>query len=318
MDNIDQNKEKLAGLRDILTPPDQTHTLLCALLFLLSCFVLPTSDVPNLCTMYVLGCVVFYYMLTRSVRGLIIYAVPVFLLYTAAQLFPWLPTPLLLPACFLSLTVGGSCGAFLLTHAGGVKQLLPLAALPVVAWGAVFLVTGDPLRGLLVLIPTAVAVVSALCLLKLTPRTPATLTLAATLAAALAVGGVITLAAMGTLSTGSLSALADGLRNGVIAMYRESVDLYAEYGISLGLSATDINNTAILIVNVLPGAFLAVCGVTAFMIWRTLLQMLLAFRSLPRLPLRLSGFTVSRMCAIVFLAVALLGVAESNDALLGT
>lgn len=317
MEDIKNGEVRAAGLRDVLSPPEQTHSLLCAVLFLLSCFVLAASDVPNLCAMYLLACVVYYYMLTRSVRGLILYAVPVFLLYVLSGMLPAIPTPMLLPACFLCLTVGGGCGGFLLTHAKSVRQWLPLCALPVVAWGAVFLVTGDPLRGLLVLIPTAVAAVSAFCLLKTVPRTASTLTIAATLTVSLGIAALVTLAATHTLSAEGIAALAQSLREGVIGMYTEMEALYAERGMTLGLSVTDIGNAAVLFVNVLPGLFLAACGVTAFFVWRTLLQELLAFRSLPRLPLVLSGMTVSRLCALLFLAASLLAmIANTNTATL--
>lgn len=320
MEDMKVKEELTPKLRDVLSPPDGARTLLCAVLFLLSCFVLPTSDFADLCGMYILGCAVFYYMLTRSVRGLIVYAVPVFLLYTAAQMLPGLPTPLLLPACLLSLTVGGSCGGFLLAHAKGVRQLLPLAALPIVAWGAVFLVTGDPVRGLLVLLPTAVAIVCAFCLLHLIPRTSATLIVAATVAVACAVAALVTLAVTNALSVGSLDALADGLRGGIVNVLLEAEALYTEHGMSLGLSLTDMQNTAILFVNALPGLFLAVCGIAAFLVWRTLMQTLLAFRSLPRLPLIFSGMTVSRLCGLLFLVAALVAAIANTETatLLGT
>ena len=320
MEDKKNNEVRTAGLRDVLSPPEQTHTLLCAVLFLLSCFALAASDVPNLCAMYMLVCAVYLYILTRSVRGLILYAIPAFLLYTLSDMLPVIPTPMLLPTCFLCLTVGGSCGGFLLTHAKGVRRYLPLAALPVVAWGAVFLVTGDPLRGLLVLIPTAIAVICAFCLLKTVPRTASTLTIATTLTLSLGITALVTLAATDMLSADSIAALAQSLRDGVVSMYTEMEVLYAEYGMTLGLSVTDIGNSAILFVNVLPGLLLAACGVTAFFVWRTLLQELYAFRSLPRLPLILSGMTVSRLCAILFLATTLLSMIanDSTATLFGT
>ena len=72
--------------------------------------------------------------------------------------------------------------------------------------------------------------------------------------------------------------------------------------------------SALLILNLL---LLAACGITAFFVWRTLLQELLAFRSLPRLPLVLSGMTVSRLCAVLFLAASLLSmIANSSTATL--
>lgn len=318
MEDIKNNGGRTAGLRDVLSPPEQAHTLLCAVLFLFSCFVLATSDIPNLCAMYMLACAVYYYMLTRSVRGLIIYAIPVLLLFIASPLFPAIPTLMLLPTCFLSLTVGGSCGGFLLTHAKGVRRTLPLAALPVVAWGAVALVTGDPLRGLLVLLPTAVAVVSAVCLVRTVPRTASTLAIAATIAVALAIAALITLAATDALSANAIGNIADALREGIIKVMQEGeATLIAEQGQGLGLSPTAISNAAVLIVNMMPGLLLALCGITAFLIWRTLLQELLAFRSLPRLPLILSGMTISRLCALLFLAFSLLSmIANSSTATL--
>ena len=308
MEDIKERSTAPGNLRDMLRAPEGSRTLLYTAMALLSCAVLPLSDNPTVATLYMLLCAVFYYMTVHSVRGLIVYAAPVFLLYMLGSLVPAMGSPLILPAAFLCFVTGCSSGAFLLMHQTGWRQNLTLLWIPAVAYVTVAFVTGDPLRGALVLLPAVPAVLCALCALRLVPRTTATVALAAALALLLGVAGLITLAATGGLSADLAGRLGDLLRGGIVDLFAQMRTVYAEAGVLLGLSDADVSNMAILLVNLVPGLFLAICTVTAFLLWRTLLQLLLANGSLPRLPLRLTGLTVSRFAAVIFLTAYLLSI----------
>ena len=74
-----------------------------------------------------------------------------------------------------------------------------------------------------------------------------------------------------------------------------------EVSVQATVAAAPAANVAALFVNVLPGLFICVCSITAFLIWRILLQLLVGFGTLPRLPLRVAAFTMSPLSAILFI-----------------
>ena len=313
MKQIKLTKDELGVWRSMLAAPTRGQAWLTAVLFFLSCLVLPLSDHPAVSLFYILCCVVFYYALSHSFFSLLYYAVPSFLLYGISSFLPGIPNPLLLPCAFLALLMGGSCGAFLFTHLHTPKKHWYLFAMPLVTYGAAALITGDPVRGLLTLLPLALAVAGALCLWFCVPRTSATVLLAVLLTAGLALAGIVTVGAMGGFESNPIPQLADYLRSTVRDVFYTSKAAYAEMGMDLMLSDVDISNTAIMLVNLAPGLILCLCGITAFLVWRSLLQLLLSFRTLPRLPIVLSGFTVSPVSAVVFIASYLLSLIGNYD-----
>ena len=294
------SKQDMTAWRDLITPPQQAHAVFTAILCFLSCLVLPLSDHPTVSMIFLLACAAYYYALTHSLRSLLLFVAPLALLYAVSILFPAIPNPLLLPCAAATLLLGGSTGAFLLTHYYDLRRYWFLPALPVAAWGAAALITGDPIRGLLTLLPLVPAIVGAYCILHCTPRTESTVRIAAALGAALALAGVITLAAMNALRGESITALADYLRGAVIAFFHEARALYAEAGMDLALSEVDISNTAAMLVNILPGLFCAACAIIGFLLWRLLITLLAAYGSIRRCPLRLAAFTMSRTSAVLF------------------
>ena len=294
-------KDERADWRNMLSAPASAHTLIAAALLFFSSLVIPFADLPTVCGIYILCCAVFYYALSHSVFAMLYYAVPCVLLYSLSQFFPGAPDPLILPTAFLALLVGGGCGAFLLIHFHDPKKHFYLLLLPILSYGAAALITGDPVRGLLTLLPLVGAVVAGICVLLYVRRTDASILIAAALAAALAIAGVVTLGVMGGLHGNPVATLADALRESIASFLTESRALYAEMGMKLPLTDVDIANTAAMFVNLLPGLMLCVCSITAFLVWRTLLQLLIAFRTLPKLPFRLAAFSMSKTSAALFL-----------------
>ncbi|MBQ9097886.1 MAG: DUF2232 domain-containing protein [Clostridia bacterium] len=301
MENTTLQRKDLAVWHDMLSPPEKGPVTISAIMCFLACLILPMTDHQALSLLLLAGCVLFYYLLTRSLMAVLYYAVPGFLLFMLGSLFPAIPNPFLLPSAFAALLIGGGCGAFVLIHRHTPKRDWYLLGLPVAAFALVWLITGDPMRGLLSLLPLVMAVTAALCLWLYQRRTESTLTLAIVLAIALAVAALITLAWMGKLNGDLLTHTANELRESIVAMFRGMNTVYAEAGVHLGVSDVDAANVAALFVNVLPGLFICVCSITAFLIWRILLQLLVGFGTLPRLPLRVAAFTMSPLSAILFI-----------------
>lgn len=306
-----------------LKRPATAGAVLIAVMFCLACVALPLADNPTVARLFTALAAIFCFVLTRQLRGVLYYALPALAIYMLSEYIPFFKDPFTCVAAFLAILIGGGCGSFLLTHYHDLKRGLPLLVLPVAAYGVSSFVTGNPLRGLLVLIPTAVAVVAAVCLLRKVERGISTVLITATAAVSLVIAGVVTLGAMNVLNANPLDFLAEEMRLGIFAQLVENRQLeleilqnYQQQFPSLSQtisqmaisSDTELQNTAITVVNVSPGAFLALCATAGFFIWHMLLQQLTAFGSTERLPLPLIGFSVSRIGAVIFLiggAVAL-------------
>lgn len=297
-----QAQEKRSAWKDLLTAPNQSQLALTAAVFFLSCLILPFSDHETAAAVYMLGAAVFYYMLNRTLRSLLYYALPALFLYGLSAFLPMVTSPLILPCAFLALVLGGSSGAFLLTHFHDPRKHSYLLLLPIAAYGLTAAISGSPSRALLVLLPTLAAVCAAICMLKCVARTDAIVVIAATLALSTVAAGLVTMLVLDLPGGNPLTATADATRSAVIGFFRQMEALYAESGLSLELSDTYVSNLAITFVNISPALFLCVCSITAFLIWHSLLTLLLAYRSVPRLPLHMLGFSMSKLSACVFLA----------------
>ncbi len=318
---MEQNTNTTERIRfgDMLTRPERGHAVCLGLFCLLSCLILPLSDRAALGAVYLLAVAIFFYLLTRSLRAILCYGIPALLLYGAASLLPALPDPILLPTAFVAFVMGGASGAFLLIHyhdpkSGALVSLIPVAAYTLSAW-----ITGDPWRGLIALLPFALSIIGALCVLLYLRRTDATLLLTATLATTLLAAGLLTFAIMG-IEGSPLDFATDTVRSGISMLFANMETLYAEMGVSLGFTDVTVSNTATLLVNLLPGLCLSICAITAFLTLRLLLQFLVVLRSVPLLPVRLAGFTMSRSSALLFLAAFVLSLFAnySTTTLLGT
>lgn len=298
--------------------------LLCAMLFF-SCLALPLCDAPVLSGIFFVACLIFGYLLLRRIRSLFYYALPCLLLFFLGNLMPGDRTPKLLAVVFLAIVVGGSCGAYLFGALKKPWHRAALCAVAPIAYGITFLITRDPLRGLLSLLPLTIAVVAALCLLHLCDRASATALIAASLIGILAVAGLITMAAMGTLQGNPLTTAGDLLHKGItdrfaqtVALYEEMQAHYAELGITIDIPEMDYVALADALVNIFPGLFLATCAVTAHLTWRLLLQQLITLNASGRVPFHVIAFRVSRVGAVLYLLCGLVALFAGNPTVFST
>ena len=260
--------------------------------------------------LFLLAGIAAFYFVRRSLFSMIGVVLPCLFLYSVLG-------SALLPAAFLSFVLGGAAGTLLPTVFSGARHrwlYLPLtsALLYPVAW----LMGGDPWRALLVLLPLPVALCGYILLSRCTCFTRSVCVLAATLAAALGAAGVITLLLMG-VRTNPAAYAGDLLRDGTVRLLTEGREALAAAGVSgsmtTGLTDVAIENMAVSLVNITPALFLIACTVTCFYLWRTLLSCLLLFGTLPKLPIRLYGFTVSATAAVIFIVSLLVGVFANYD-----
>lgn len=312
------DKQARAEWRGMLHPADGTHIGAAAALFFFSALSLALAHVQEVAGLYLLYAAVFYYMLTRSLGSVVILAIPGMLLFGISAMAPGLPHLYLMPAVYAALILGGVGGSFLLIHCRE-KKYAPLLAMPVVAY-AIVAVVASPLQGTLVLIPVALSLALGYGILNCRPQTPVLVTMAAVLAAFGVLAYLIwyyLFARVAFPAPGPFTYLGTLVRDGIARVARDAMALYAEAGVELLLSDTDIYNVGAVIGNILPGFFLAGCGILAFLIYRTHLRVLTTWGTLSRVPLRIGAMTVSPVTAGVFLFTYLAG-ALAGGGLFGT
>lgn len=301
-------KEERQDFFALLAAPHHTSLSLAAAVFLFSAIMLPLSTYTSLSGLYLAAALVLYYSVTHSILSVLLLALPAFFLFALGEAIPLFPAPTVPPVVFVATVLGASCGAFLLVHCRKRKTLFFVALLPVAAYLTVLLRTGDPMRGLLVLIPTGLALLLGLCFLFGVPHTPAVLLAATALGIMTIMAGLLTLAVTGGIHGNPLLPLADGVRSALTSLLKAASDLYLSQGISLGLSDADIENAATLTVNLLPGLFLASLAVVSFVAYRLHLRFHVAFGTFKRPPARLAVMTLTPVTAGVFLASYLLSL----------
>ena len=306
------NKEARAQWREMLSPADPAHAGFALLLFALSSFVLPLCDKPVVTMLYLLGAVVFYYLLSRSLFAVLIVSLPGVLLFGVSAV----GGPLL-PGVYAALLLGSVSGAYLVLHILRSKQIsfvFSVLLILLAAYGAAFWITGGYVRSLLVLLPLAPAVTLGLCVFTCRAHTPSTILTAAVL---VVLSLAVWLTALRYTGGNPLAILSESVRTSVSDLLRQMAALYEEQGLSLGMTDVGISNAAILCANLLPGLLIAACSVLAYLMWRMLLRLLLAWQTLPRLPVRLTALTVSPVCAALFLVCYLVALfANSSTATL--
>ncbi len=307
------NKAERADWREMLNVADPAHLALAAVLFFFSAIALPLSHVPAVSGLYLVGGVIFYYALTRSFASLIPVAIPAVLLYGFTALTA--ANPMALPAAYAAVLLGSVSGAFVIVNSRKLSRALPLAALPVIAYLLSFFITRNAVLSLTCLVPMALASVLAYCLLTCRPHTPSVVLLTVAIAV-IAVGAwLIALVANGWPDTNPLTDLASTLHDGLLSYYESAIALYEEQGLALDISLDDLDRELTALGNLLPGLFAALCTVLAFGIWRIFLRLLTAWHTLPRVPARLAGVTVSVVTAALFVlayVVALIAGAEES------
>ena len=304
------DKQQRAEWRGMLNPADGAHIGAAAALFFLSALVIPLSYIEAVSGLYLLYAAVFYYMLTHSAGSLIAIALPGVALFAVSGFAPGLPSLYTLPAVYAALVLGGIGGGFLLIHCRE-RRYLALLALPVAAFAIACAVAG-PLAALLVLIPTALSLVLGHAMCNCRPQTPVLVTLGGVLAASGVIAYLIWYAAKGWPEANPFAYLGELVRAGIARVLDEAAALYAQQGVELALSATDVHNVGALLGNTLVGFFLAACGVLAFLIFRTYLRVLTAWNTLSRVPLRIGAMTVSPIAAGLFLFSYIAGAFASG------
>ena len=105
---------------------------------------------------------------------------------------------------------------------------------------------------------------------------------------------------------------ADAVRAAVANAFAQMAELYQAAEISLPFTDADIEAFASLLINILPGLLIALASITCYLIWRTILCLLVVWQSLPRLPRRIAVLDISTTCAILFVVVAILSMIASS------
>ena len=300
-----------ASWKELLTKPDPRQTAILALYFFASCLVVLLAEDQNIATVYMLACVCLYYGMNRTLRSLVQYALPTLPLILLSGVLP-VPNLMVLPCVYVALLVGGSTGAFLLTHHHKPRHLLAGALLCAAAYGAVVGLTGLPSRALLILLPAVLALAAGLALLWGAVCKDAVLIVATTLIVAAIAAGLVTLAVRGQLHGNILRTASDRIYDYVFRSAQQAEALYAQAGLTLDYSEQELRAAASSVINLAPGIVLALCGTVAFLLWRSLMNMLTAFKSLPRLTLRMAGFGISRTSAVVFLGAVILSTLSGD------
>ena len=291
-------RPELAAWQSLIARPDATRLLAAAALYLLSATVIPFVTNESVALLFTLICACFFYTQTRTLISLVAPAVPAFLLFSVSG-------TMLLPAAFFAIVFGGACGAILLIGAKDPKRDVILILLPVAAFLAAFFLRGDAVNALLTLLPLPVAIAAALAVRRCTPFTASVAALTATVAAGLLVAGGVTLFLFDMLDLALLPAFLEALANGLIDLLHENAALYAEAGLTLEITPTDIRNMLAELTNLAPALFTLTAMVTAYFTWRTLSVLLVSFGALPRMPRLLVTPTMSVTAALIFLIAQL-------------
>ena len=301
-------KKDLTAWRELLGTPNREKTVLAAALAALQMAAVPFSENHTVFLLYYLLTLSFFYLLTRSLFSLCGVAIPAFFIYSA---FGEHGAPF--SVAFCAMLFGGALCAYLILHFHTKPAHLLFLLIPAAAYGVTFLMTGDPMRGLLTLIPLPLGLLFAVMLARCDSFTDTVGSGAAAVALTLAEALLLTLAATGRLSSNALSLLADDLRANLVSRLTEVRDLYEKAGISLEMTDVQIANSAAMWVNLSPAIYLILCSVISFCSFRIFLRVTAGFDELPRMPRRVIAMSVSPVAAILFLVAFLLSLLVGRD-----
>lgn len=301
-------KTDRAAWREMLGTPGREKTALAAALAALQMLVIPLSEDSTFLLVYFLLTLGFFYLLTRSLFSMIGVALPVVFVYSAFG-----EHGLPFAVAFCAMLFGGALCGYVMMHFHSKPQHLLLLCVPAATYGITFLLTGDPMRGLLTLLPLPLGILFAAMLLRCESFTDTVISGAAAVALTLGVALLLTLAATGKLVPNALSLLADGIRADITERLIEVRALYEKAGIALELTDVQIANSAAMWVNLIPAIFLILCSMTSFCSFRILLRITAGFDALPHLPRRVIAMSVSVWAAILFLVAFLLSLLVGRD-----
>lgn len=301
-------KKDLAAWREMLGTPNREKTALAILLAALQMLIIPLSDNSTALLLYFLLTIGFFYLLTRSLFSLCGIAIPAFFVYSA---FGEHGAPFAVAFC--AMLFGGALCGYVLMHFHSKPGHLLLLLVPAATYGLTFLMTGDPMRGLLTLLPLPLGILYAVMLLRCGSFTDTVISGAAVVALTLGVALLLTLAATGKLVPNALSLLADEMRGDLVARLTEVRTLYEKAGLTVEMTDVQIANSAAMWVNLIPALFLILCSVISFCSFRILLRVTAGFDELPHMPRRVIAMSVSPVAAILFLVAFLLSLLVGRD-----
>ena len=312
MNSIKKGSKEMAAWRALLTLPETRRLPELLLLFFVSLLIIPFAFSEAVALIYLVLAAVFYYRLTPRLSALLLPVLVGFLLYSFTG-------TLLLPAAFFAVVMGGASGALLLALVSKWQYGAALAAVPLLAYLLAFLLSRDPLAALLMLLPVAIAAVGGIAVRRLFTYKSAVLLIAISLGAVLVAAGLLTFFSLGLGGVNPLVTLADALRGAIVEAAEQARVMYAEMEMTFPFSTEEVVLLASGVVNMLPAIFVILLLVTAYFTWRVLLQMLLSFGVLPRLPLRLALLDVSPYAAVLFVLAYLtsLFAGGSSDVAVG-
>ncbi len=304
--------------QEMLSPASPSQLGVAAALFLFSALVIPLSHINTVATIYLVTAAIAYFVISHSLVAVLAVALPAVLSFFVCYLL--FPTPLIIPTIYTAILMGAVSGAFLLVHCRTAKKRIPLLLLPIAAYVLPTLMIGNPLPALGALVPAALAVVLAYCVLVCKPLTPSVILIAVTVACLAVVAILIALATFGFPERGLFEGLVDFVRasfsayfDALATLYEseqaalgESVQLYAAMGEVLNPSPYLVNAYADTLSNILPGLFAALCLTAGFGMWRMLVRMLTSFGTIPKVATRLSTLTISAIAAGLFLVTYVL------------
>ncbi|MBE6604309.1 MAG: hypothetical protein E7639_01205 [Ruminococcaceae bacterium] len=297
MNGITLNKTELAAWRSLIARPDTSTQLLIAALYLASALMLPFAANGVLALTFVATCAVFYYMQTRTLRAMLLPALPVaFLFFVSGSM--------LLPAAFCAIVFGGASGALLIATVKEKAHLPLVCLLPPVAFLAAWAFGAGPAVAALTLLPLPVALAAGLAVRLCKPFTSSVAAIAVALASVLLLTGTVVLSVLHLLDPTLLPDLLGTCADAMLELLAEQNALYAEAGLGAALPLPDrreIVNMLTDLAYVSPALFGIICLVVAYFIWRTLCILLTALGALPRVPRVFSTPTMSVGAALLFL-----------------
>lgn len=309
-------REERSEWRGMLAPVENTRVLAAVLMFVFSSLTLVFCQSMTVASIFLLYAVFFYYTLSRSISSLLLLALPGVFLMPISAYCAGISYALALPAAYAALLLGSVCGAFaILQLYRSKRQCVLLALLPIALYIVSYFVCGSARLSLLVLLPSAAAVVLALCVLYCRPLTPSVLTVTAALAVLALATILISMHAYGTLTGDPVRAMVELLRLGVQRIFDTAIKMNAAEGMALPITDTDVRNLAAVLGNLAPALFLVCCMLLAHAMWRMLMRMMLEWQMLPRMPVRLAVLTISPVAAMVFAAAFLLSLLLNTEEL---
>ncbi|MBQ3064368.1 MAG: hypothetical protein IJC99_06180 [Clostridia bacterium] len=297
MNGTTLSKTELAAWRSLLARPDGKGLLFSAGIYLLASLAFPFASITALCGLFIAACIVLLLTRTHSFPTLLAPGIPALVLFTFSG-------SVSLPAVFFAIIFGGAAGAILLSSARNVRDVLPMLALPPLSFFAAWLISGNPLIGLLTLIPLPVALVGTFCVRRCKSFCGAIAAIGATLLAVLLAVLLITIAAINPANldlAAHLPELISLLEETVLKAVNEMAALYPEMAITTVFTPTMIHNMIALMINLSPGIITALTLIVAYFVWRMLCTLLVALGMLPRLPRVFVTPLPSPVSAILFI-----------------